>query len=225
MTKRLSESEKLDLVDQYNTGKSIKDICGEYKISKSTLYNWIHEYSDIKTLTKNIVSPREYANLLRKLNRLEQENQIFKLSQCIPASPLSQKLEEIKCLSSQFPIRTLCKVLVLRRSTFYHYILRKSEITQTEKEDVVFRERIADIFEQSRQRFAAKKLKVKLRDEGHIVSIKRIQRLMNELGLKCNREKPVRKFLPETQRQYYRNKLNRAFKQISPNRVWVSDIT
>ena len=51
-------------------------------------------------------------------------------------------------------------------------------------------------------------------DKGEIINLK----------LKGIRKAHQRKYPPEEQRQYYKNKLNRKFKQSMPNKAWVSDI-
>lgn len=41
------EEFKIDLVKQYFSGKKKKDICQEYKVSKSTLWGWICKYGNL----------------------------------------------------------------------------------------------------------------------------------------------------------------------------------
>ena len=222
----MSNNKNKDIcIKMYNDGISVKDICDKYDVPKSTMYYWIKQSNPIKSSSSNTVTMQEYTFMHRRIERLEQENQIYKLSGCTVSAPLKNKLQEIKRLKDQFSIHALCDVLQVRRSTFYYYLYRSPEITQLERSDAYFRPLIADIFESSQQRFGAKKIKVKLNKEGHQISARRIQRLMYEMNLTCNRKKPPRVFRPEKERQYYRNKLNREFKQSAPNRAWVSDIT
>ena len=92
-------------------------------------------------------------------------------------------------------------------------------------EDAEYKEKILSVFADSKGRFGAKKIKVKLIELGYRVSEKRIRRLMHEMELKCNKSKPPRKYKPLKQRQYYKNWLEREFTQTESNRAWVSDIT
>ena len=220
-----NEKNKDICIKMYINGISVKDICDKYAIPKSTMYYWIRQSAPIKSSSSSTVTMQEYTFMKRRIERLEQENQIYKLSGCTVSAPLKNKIQEIKRLKDQFSIHALCDVLQVRRSTFYYYLYRSPETTQLERGDAYFRPLIADIFESSQQRFGAKKIKVKLNKEGYQISARRIQRLMHEMGLICNRNKPPRVFRPEKEQQYYQNKLNREFKQSAPNRAWVSDIT
>jgi transposase-like protein len=220
-----SDKQKAMLRELYLSGVSVSDISRQLNIPKSTIYRWLHQFDLLKSSSETVTTQNDYNHLLKRTKRLEEENQIFKLSNCTQSAPLEQRLNEIKRLRDQFSIHALCNVLNVRRSTFYHFLYRRPEITKIERDDLLYRERIADIFERSEQRFGAKKIEAKLDEEGHRLGNKRIQRLMNEMGLKCNRDKPVRKYMPETSKQYYRNKLNREFNQVLPNTAWVSDIT
>ena len=224
MSKKFQISERQPYIDRYRAGESVISILKDIDIARSTFYNWIHRHSKIKTSTDKLITLHDYTMMLRRLKRVEFENQIFKQSNCTTTTPLEQKLEEIKRLKDQFSIRTLCDVLQVRRSTFLHYLYHRPEVTQLKRNDEFLRNRVADIFEKSQQRFGAYKIKVKLNEEDIIISEKRIQRLMNEMDLKCNRSKPVRKITTE-RKPYLHDKLNRNFNQCAPNQAWVSDIT
>lgn len=80
------------------------------------------------------------------------------------------------------------------------------------------------IFEKSCGRFGARKIRVKLAEQGHIASERRILRLMEELNLSAAGTKPRLNSANDRQYQYYPNKLKRNFLTDAPNKVWVSDI-
>lgn len=84
---------------------------------------------------------------------------------------------------------------------------------------------IRTIFEKSCGRFGARKIRVKLAEQGHIASERRILRLMKELDLSAAGTKPRLNSANDRQYQYYPNKLKRNFLTDAPNKVWVSDIT
>lgn len=212
------------VIKKYHDGMKVTTICKEFDIPKSTFYYWAKKYGTIKS-SKKEVTMWEHHLLGIRLAQVEQENRIFRLSKCTMSAPLKEKLEAIAQLRSEFSINALCDVLEVNLSTAKSYISRKDTPTKTELRDDILRVKITEIFEDSQQRFGAKKIKVKLDKEGYVVSQKKIQRLMNQLNLKCNRAKPPKKYQPEKQRQYSRNFLNREFNQKVPNTAWVSDIT
>ncbi|MGI6736442.1 MAG: IS3 family transposase [Anaerovoracaceae bacterium] len=128
-------------------------------------------------------------------------------------------------LSDQFNVYRLCKTLDVLKSTYYHHALRSPEKTQIQLMDEQLRPRIADIFEKSRKTFGARRIRIKLREEGYITSEKRISRLMKEMGLNAAGSKPMVNSANDRIYKYYPNKLKGVFLTDSLNKVWVSDIT
>ena len=79
-----------------------------------------------------------------------------------------------QCIS----LHALCRVLRVNRSTYYHHVLRAPDQTQLQIEDTVLKPLVKEIFEQSKGRFGARKIRAKLLQDGHIVSERRVLRLM-----------------------------------------------
>ena len=131
----------------------------------------------------------------------------------------------MKDLINQFSIHSLCDALQVRRSTLYHFMLRKPVKTVYLIKDELLKPAILEVFEQSKQRFGADKIRVKLMDQGFTVGPNKISKLMKEMGLSCQSQKPSRWTNNLYKNQYHKNKLNRNFTQPEPNLVWVSDIT
>lgn len=94
------------------------------------------------------------------------------------SAPLNEKLPEINRLKEKYSIHALCDTFQVRRSTFYHYLRSKPIKKQVEQQDDILRPLVRSIFEQSKGRFGAPKIKVKLEQQGHTVSERRIDRLM-----------------------------------------------
>ena len=76
----------------------------------------------------------------------------------------------------KYSISALCHVLQLPRSTYYY------EATVKQSEDQLSTI-IQDIFHGSRQNDGTRKIKVELKKQGHVVSRRRIARIMRENGL------------------------------------------
>jgi len=63
---RFTEEQILKVLQEYQTGKKVTDICREYGISDVTFYNWKNKYSGMEL------------SELKRLRELESENQKLK---------------------------------------------------------------------------------------------------------------------------------------------------
>lgn len=83
---------------------------------------------------------------------------------------------------------------------------------------------VQQVFDDSRQRYGAEKIRAVLTENGIKAGKKRIRAIMQELGLESIRENAKRNY---KKRQEYqkRNLLNQNFSVQRINEVWVSDIT
>ena len=221
MSKKHSEIFKLDTIHQYKAGISTAQLCKQVGIARSTLLLWVKQYS----VNADGEVPRERYLLEKELKHLRTENAIFKTCGCSLSSPLSERLSAIHRYKDKFSIHALCRVLNVNRSTYYHYALRSPEKTQIQLQDDKLKPLIRTIFEKSCGRFGARKIRVKLAEQGYIASERRILRLMKELDLSAAGTKPRLNSANDRQYQYYPNKLKRNFLTDAPNKVWVSDIT
>ena len=221
MANRYTDELKKTVITQCEEGRTSREICAEYGISRSTLFLWKKQYAPGETSQ----IPREQYLLEKELERLRTENKIFKTCGCSPTSPLPERLAAIDTYQKEFSIHALCRVLQVNRSTYYHHALRSPVKTQLQIEDEALKPLIAEIFAKSKARFGARKIRSKLIELSYVVSERRILRLMKELGLSSAESKPRLNSANDRQHQYYPNKLKRNFLTDAPNKVWVSDIT
>jgi putative transposase len=63
---KFKESQIINILKEYESGRDVKDLCREYGISKATFYNWKKKYSGMD------------ASQLKRLKELEEENQRLK---------------------------------------------------------------------------------------------------------------------------------------------------
>lgn len=216
---------------QYQNGKPVKVICAEYHVSKSSLYNWLRQDRPVNSRGKTHITCRMYYELEQEVLRLREEVEILHRAGCSRQTPAEQKLPELVRLNVEYgySVHALCRALEVRRSTFYHYTLRRPEQTVFQRDTVRLKPAIAEIFNDSKGRFGSRMIRVKLMERGYTASQVRVAALMKELDLVCNAQK---KTLPEYRRVYQYcghafavNKLKRQFTQTAPNLVWVSDLT
>jgi len=59
---KFSESQIIKILQEYESGREVKDMCREYGISRATFYNWKKKYSGMD------------ASQLKRLKELESEN-------------------------------------------------------------------------------------------------------------------------------------------------------
>ena len=63
---RFSEDQIVRILEEFESGKSVEEICREYNVARSTIYMWRKKYGGIDR------------PLLKKLKKLEKENKRLK---------------------------------------------------------------------------------------------------------------------------------------------------
>lgn len=76
--KRYDEEFKKTIVDLYNSGKGATELCREYGLSNSTIYEWIRDYSPIISDNGEVTNNKEIQALKKELARVKEENEILK---------------------------------------------------------------------------------------------------------------------------------------------------
>lgn len=112
----------------------------------------------------------------------------------------------------------------ISRGTFYNHIFRKADRTKYLEEQQALMLQVQQVFDDSKQRYGAEKIRVALAENGVKVGKKRIRAIMQELGLESIRESAKRNYKKQQEYQK-RNLLNQNFSAQRINEVWVSDIT
>ena len=123
-----------------------------------------------------------------------------------------------------YPVRVLCRTLVVSRAGFYAWHTRPPAArTQANQQLGV---EIEAIHAESRQCYGSPRVHAELRDRGHRLGRKRVARLMRQHGL-CGRRR--RRFRVTTDSNHplpvARNVLARQFTVAAPDTAWVTDIT
>jgi transposase len=81
--KQYTDEFKGTLVELYNSGKSLADLSREYGISKSTITVWINKAKPVAVDKDKTVTAADYQEMLKKMARLEEENEILKKAMTI----------------------------------------------------------------------------------------------------------------------------------------------
>jgi len=212
-----------EIISSVQNGLPMLKASQRYQVSPSTLYRWVKEYGQVDTG----FSIADYTILQQKSQRLEHILQIIRLSAIIEEVPLQKRLAILARLHEQFEqysVHELCEALNVARGTFYNHIFRKADRTKYMEEQQALMLQVKQIFDDSKQRYGAEKIRVTLAENGVRVGKERIRKIMNELGLVSIREDAKSNYKKRQQYQK-RNLLNQEFKAKRQNEIWVSDIT
>lgn len=126
-------------------------------------------------------------------------------------------------LQQKHPIKTVCQVLDMPRSTYYQ--AKSACESSLARENRELMQRIQDLYTGSKRIYGAPKIQKRLRKEGSRVSLKRVQRLMRRANL---RSIIVKKYRPQSSKgpvENRRNVLAQDFTATKINQKWVADIT
>lgn len=214
-------------IRRYEKGESIKALSEELHISQSTLYQWRREYCSIKTPTRTY-TPKEFDAICRRLQKLEHEMEVIRLSGYLSAVPLQKKLATLEEIYNRpgnlYSVYELCEALDVARGTFYNHIFRRADRSKYEEEQAQLMLKVKQVFDDSEQRYGAEKIRIVLANSGIHVSRKRIASIMQELGL-CSIRVDAKKQFKKKKQYAKQNLLKREFSAGYPNQIWVSDIT
>lgn len=120
MPKEYPAEFKTKIIKRYQKGESIQSLSQELHIAQSTLYDWRREYCSIKTANRTY-TPKEFDTLSRRLEKLEHELEIIRLTGYISNVPLQKKLVFLESLyqksDNPYSVYELCEALDVARGT------------------------------------------------------------------------------------------------------------
>lgn len=119
------EIQELALAD-YKSGRSAREICEEYKISRSCLYKWVNANEVCRDKkTENEFTYKQLEILQRQLYKLTRENEILRFAYEHLNPSLKQKLEIADVTknnqSSRVPYKHMCDPLTKKVYVYLSY--------------------------------------------------------------------------------------------------------
>ncbi len=124
-------------------------------------------------------------------------------------------------LRQRHPVAALLKAAGLARSTFY-YQLKALDVGDRYAE---LKAKIRTVYDHHQGRYGYRRITATIRQAGHVINHKTVQRLMGQLQLKSRvRPKKYRSWRGEVGR-VAPNLLQRQFDAERPNQKWVTDVT
>ncbi|MBH0167666.1 IS3 family transposase [Fictibacillus sp. 7GRE50] len=238
---------KLDVLKYMNdNGTSIFDTAAIFNLpSDSTLWKWRDlletqgldalkpkkkgrpnmNKKDQRSSKKSSPDKGSVEALQQELEALRMENAYFKKVECLSSKQgkitKQDKAQVVYELRHEFSIQALIKLAGIPRSTYYYWVNNFNRPDPDEE----LKHLIQAIYKEHEGRFGYRRIRDELRNRGHQVNHKKVQRIMKELGLKCLvRIKKYRSY-KGTIGKIAPNILNRNFKAEKPNEKWVTDIT
>src|SRR6266566_2722307 len=125
---------------------------------------------------------------------------------------------------AEYPVRLMCRVLVVSRAGFYAWLERAP--SQRAHTDARLRVAIRAIHAESRRSYGSPRIHRELRAQGQCHGRKRIARLMRLEGLRAKRSRRYRATTrSDATRPPAPNTLGRRFAVREVNRVWAGDVT
>lgn len=122
-----------------------------------------------------------------------------------------------------FKLKDVLKIIGIPEAT-YHYHIKQ---IQTEDPDREWKEKIYDIFHEHKGRYGYRRVYDELRNQGYIINHKKVQRIMREMDLRCEKfqRKSRYKSYKGTVGKVAKNRLNRRFDTNTPLQKLVTDVT
>ncbi|MGI8387830.1 IS3 family transposase [Robertmurraya sp. P23] len=234
---------KLDVLNYMNdNGTSPNETAAIFRISSPSLIRkWRMQFESegmdalqskkkgrlpMKKKTKKAIPVEGSVEALQEeIERLRMENAYFKKVECLSSEEGSitkqDKAKVVYELRNEFPLKGLLKLADIPRSTYYYCVKLFSRLDK----DTELKTMIQAIYHDHKGRYGYRRIKDELKNQGHNVNHKKVQRLMKELGLKSIvRMKKYRSYKGKVGKTAP-NILDRNFKAESPNEKWVTDIT
>ena len=81
--KNYTEEFKKTIAELYNSGKSLAELSSEYGLSKSTITGWVKKVKPVTVDKDTTITQEDYQKMLKRMARLEEENEILKKAMAI----------------------------------------------------------------------------------------------------------------------------------------------
>lgn len=185
---------KREIFIKYICGFTPKELADEFGIHFTTIYRWIERWKkDLPKHTlqelplQDIGTILEYTeNLKRQLDEIERSLSIIHESRVLQTVPLKERITIAKKLIETYPVKLLCDTFEIPMSTLYYHKRKIKNETRLQQEEHDLSDAIRSVFEKSKGRLGAERIRVLLQEQGIKTSKRRIGRLMKQMGLSSN---------------------------------------
>ncbi|MED3795513.1 IS3 family transposase [Niallia alba] len=231
---------KLDVLKyRVETGASYFNTAIHFNLSSPyTVQRWEEQYQKASgeafvsqkegktTMAKKEQTDKEKMEQLQaELEHLRMENAYLKKLKSLSSKQgkitKQDKVQVIYELRHEFPVVKLVKLAGIPHSTYY-YMIKQRNLPDS---DASLKEEITSIFNEHKGRYGYRRIRDELQNRGKKINHKKVQRIMNLLGLKSVIRMKKYKSFKGSVGKVAPNLLNREFTADQPNKKWVTDIT
>lgn len=201
---RCSEKIKREIFIKYICGCTPVELANEFGIHFTTAYRWIERWK--KDLSEHTLAELSFQDmgmvleyskdLKQQLDETERALSIIHESEVLQTIPLKERVSIAKKYVETYPIKLICHTFEIPVSTLYSTKRKIRDETKHQKQDCDLSDAIRVIYEISKGRLGAGRIRVLLQEQGIKTSKRRISKLMKQMGLSGN---------GETNRCYYPN--------------------
>jgi transposase InsO family protein len=128
-----------------------------------------------------------------------------------------------------YGVEPICRVLPIAPSTYYAHVAQRADpgkLPARARNDATLKVEIRRVFEANFRVYGVRKVWRQLGREGIVVARCTVARLMRIMGLQgAVRGKPVRTTISDKAAPCPLDRVNRQFRALRPNALWVSDFT
>ena len=189
-----SKGTQQEVFIKYVCGYTPKEIAEESGIHFVTIYRWINDWKkDLNShpLTdlpiQDIGAILTYTEKLKqRLEEAERSLSIIHISGILQTIPLRQRISMTLPLLNSYPARFLAQTFEVSLSSIYYHKRQGQRTAKRQKQDKYISSKIQEIFTESDGRFGAERIRIQLRNQGIVISKKKIIKFMNQMGLVSN---------------------------------------
>ena len=182
---------KREIFIKYICGYTPKELADEFGIHFTTIYRWIEGWKrdlprhTLKELPlQDIGTILEYTeNLKHRLDDAERSLAIIHESSVLQTVPLKERITTAKNLIEIYPVKLLCDTFEIPMSTLYYYKRKTRNETKRQQEERDLSDAIRSVFEESKGRLGAERIRVLLQQQGITTSSRRIRKLTKQMKL------------------------------------------
>ena len=246
---RCNEEQREQAVLDSCNGTTLKAIAEMYGVSSAAVIQWrkkylgkarkkkmpdssLQETKDVVQLQKEKLALEAEVKALRKEHyRLQLENdalkeatRLLKKAQGIDLKKIRnrEKAIVIDALRARYPLKDLLVLFSMAKSSYFY---QEVAINAPDKHGEL-REKLREIFAESKERYGYRRLHAVLRTNGYTISEKIVRRIMHEEDMKVyqRRRRGYSSYKGEISPEV-ENVINRDFHAEKPNEKWLTDIT
>ncbi|HQU67334.1 MAG TPA: IS3 family transposase [Albidovulum sp.] len=216
--------------------QAVMSIAAKIGCAPQTLNDWVKK-AEVDSGKRAGVSS-EMAERMKALERenreLRQANEILRKASAYfcdggARPPVEVMVKFIDEHRGEHGVEPICKLLPIAPSTYHEHVVRRADpalLSDRAKRDEALRPEIQRVFDANWQVYGARKIWRQLRREGFDVARCTVARLMKSMGIQgIIRGKPHKTTIPDKKQPCPLDRVNRQFRVLAPNMLWVSDFT